>query len=227
MEVLAIKSPVVQKSDDVFRVFSDLVSDLPEESIVCVASKIVAYEQGRVRSLGDSDFQNLVRDEADEVLFEGEWALTVKDGIVTCNAGIDNSNVEKGSVVLWPEKVWEWVQNFREKLSEKFGVKELGVVITDSKCTPRRLGVTGFALAWAGFEGIADERGKVDLFGNKISVTQRNLADSIADSAVLIMGETNESSPFAIVREVPVSFTNEKVDRSGVNIPREEDLFKL
>ena len=227
MEVLAIKSPVVQKGDDVFRIFLDLVSSLSEGSIVCVASKIVAYEQGRVKSLEDFDLQNLVREEADEVLSEGEWALAVKDRITTCNAGIDNSNVEEGSVVLWPEKTWEWAQNFREKLSEKFGVKELGIVITDSRCSPRRLGVTGFALAWAGFEGIQDERGKEDLFGNKISVTQRNVADSVADSAILVMGETNESSPFAIVREAPVSFTNDPVDSESVKISREEDLFRL
>lgn len=227
MEVRAIKSPVIKKGDLVFDIFCDLDIELKEKDILCVASKIVAYEQERVKKLDGISLEDIVRDEADEVLRGGKWALTVKDGIVTCNAGIDNSNVEKGSVVLWPQDVWKWVSNFRDTLRKKFGLTDLGVVVTDSRCTPRRLGVTGFALAWAGFEGVRDERGKRDLFGNNMSVTQRHLADSVADSATLVMGETNESVPFAIVRDAPVLFSDGLIDPKSVLISRDDDLFSM
>lgn len=227
MEVRAVKSPVIKKGDSVFDVFCGLDFELKEKDILCAASKVVAYEQGRIKSLEKTSLEEVVREEADEILEEGQWALTMKDGVVTCNAGIDNSNVEKGFVVLWPQDVWEWAENFRKLLKKKFDLEELGVVVTDSRCTPRRLGVTGFALAWAGFVGIRDERGKKDLFGNDMSVTQRNLADSIADGATLLMGEADESTPFAVVREAPVEFSDDSVDPKVVEISREEDLFHL
>jgi coenzyme F420-0:L-glutamate ligase len=227
MEVFSIKTPVISEGDSVFEFFCNSKTKLKEKDIVCVASKIVSYEQGRIEKMLYKDLDNLVRSEADEILREGKWALTVKDGIVTCNAGIDSSNVSPESVVLWPEKIWEWCDQFRVKLIDHFKLKELGVIVTDSVCTPRRRGVRGVALAWSGFVGITDERGKKDLFDNELAVTYRHVADSIADSAVLVMGEGNESTPFAVVRSAPVSFTNEKPDPNLGVISSEEDLFAL
>lgn len=225
MEVFSIQTPIVKEKDVVFDIFCRSHADIREGDIVCIASKIVSYEQGRVHKADDID--SLVKDESDEILREGEWSLTVKDGIVTCNAGIDVSNVPSGNVILWPEKSWEFCEQFRLQLMDHFGVKKLGVLMTDSVCTPRRRGVRGIALAWSGFVGIVDERGMKDLFGNEMRVTYRHVADSIADSAVLLMGEAAESSPFAVVRSAPVIFTDEKVDPDLGKIGAEEDLFGL
>jgi len=226
LEVTAFHAPVIEQNDDVFEIFCQVVSSLKEEDIICIASKVVAYEQGRVVAVQDGDITEIVRQEADEVLSEGKWMLTKKDGCLICNAGVDNSNVQEGFVVLWPKNPWKWAEEFHKKLQDKFKLKKLGVVITDSRCAPSRRGVTGFALAWGGFGGIIDERGKKDLFGNEIQVTQRNVADSIADSATLLMGETNEATPFAVVREAPVDFTNETIDPNLVRISKKEDLFR-
>lgn len=225
MRVVSVSSAVISPGESVFEAFCKNAPRLHEGDIVCVVSKIVAFEQRRLRSLRDAKLSSLVRAEADEVLRDGEWALTVKDGVVTCNAGIDLSNSPKGFATLWPVDIWEWTHNFRKKLCMRFGLKKLGVVITDSRCAPRRAGVTGFALSFAGFHGVVDERGKKDLFGNTMKVTRRHVADSVADAAVLLMGETAESTPFAIVSEAPVRFTSRRADPRDSAIAKSEDLF--
>lgn len=226
MNIFPIKTRIIIKDESVFKVFTESVLNLKDKTIVCVASKVVAYEQGRIVKVDEDDFSELVARESDTIVSGGKWALTVKDGNFVCNAGIDRSNVEKGFAVLWPKNIWNWAENFRKQLCTHYGVKNVGVVITDSKCTPLRLGVTGFALAWSGFEGIADERNKNDLFGNTMEVTQRHLADGIAAAASLLMGESNESTPFALIQKAPVVFTDRTIDANETLIPPEEDLFR-
>ena len=46
------------------------------------------------------------------------------------------------------------------------------MILTDSWLMPGRYGTTGVAIAMAGFQPIKDERGKQDLFGNAMAVTQ-------------------------------------------------------
>jgi F420-0:gamma-glutamyl ligase len=69
-----------------------------------------------------------------------------------------------------------------------------------------RLGTTGFAIGSAGFEPVEDLRGTSDLFGRRIEITLRAIADGIAASAQLVMGEASDQIPFAIIREAPVKF---------------------
>jgi F420-0:gamma-glutamyl ligase len=80
------------------------------------------------------------------------------------------------------------------------------VVIVDSRVSPLRLGTTGFAIGCAGFEPIEDLRGRVDLFGRRIEITVRAIADGVAAVAQLVMGEAADRIPFAIVRDAPVTF---------------------
>ena len=94
MEIFAIKTPVFSEGDSVFDFFCNSSTTLREKDILCVTSKIVSFEQGRVRKIhSQEELSCMVLDEADQVLRKGRWALTVKNGIVTCNAGIDASNV--------------------------------------------------------------------------------------------------------------------------------------
>jgi len=78
-----------------------------------------------------------------------------------------------------------------------------------------RLGTTGFAIGCAGFEPVEDLRGGVDLFGRRIEITFRAMADGIAGSAQLVMGEASDQIPFAIVRDAPVSLSNGRGIRSA------------
>jgi coenzyme F420-0:L-glutamate ligase len=133
--------------------------------------------------------------------------LTVKNGDAVANAGIDRKNAPDGAVVLWPRNADLSARKIRQSIRLKSG-KNVGVVVADSRVSPLRLGTTGFAIGCAGFEPVEDLRGGVDLFGRRIEITFRAIADGIAASAQLVMGEASDRTPFAIVRDAPVVLSN-------------------
>ena len=93
-----------------------------------------------------------------------------------------------------------------------YKAENIGVVVTDSHLTPLRRGVTGVAIAYSGFEGIQSEIGRPDLFGKPLEVTEKAVADDLASAAILEMGESGESTPFALIRGAPVIFTNREIN---------------
>jgi coenzyme F420-0:L-glutamate ligase / coenzyme F420-1:gamma-L-glutamate ligase len=196
---------------------------LKTRDIVAVSSKIVGIAEKRIRYLASIKpgskarslarkhsltpaFARAVLDEADTVVGGVKGALlTVKSGDAVANAGIDRKNAPEGTVVLWPRNPDLSASNIRRSILRRSG-KSVGVIIVDSRVSPLRLGTTGFAIGSAGFEPVEDLRGTVDLFGRRIEITVRAIADGIAASAQLVMGEASDQIPFAIIRDAPVKF---------------------
>ncbi len=198
---------------------------LQDGDILAISSKYAAISQGRIvdldavevsteaQAIADRYVMNpqlaqLVIQEADHVFggithdFNGiqvGFLLTHKEGIISPNAGLDRSNIPNGQVVLFPQAPYRLAEKIRAEIQAQTGVK-IGLIFTDSWLMPGRLGTTGIALATAGFMPVRDERGKADLFGNPMQVTQIGLADSICTCAQMVMGETAEATPIAIVR---------------------------
>ena len=77
--------------------------------------------------------------------------LTLKEGLLTPNAGIDKSNIEHGKVVLYPRSPLESATALVDEMRFRRGV-EIGVVVSDSRLMPTRKGTVGVALAAAGME---------------------------------------------------------------------------
>ncbi|HET7769087.1 MAG TPA: coenzyme F420-0:L-glutamate ligase, partial [Chloroflexota bacterium] len=104
-------------------------------------------------------------------------------------------------------------------------------ILTDSRSTPLRRGVTGYALAHHGFRPLRDYRGTRDIFGRKLRSSQSNVADALAGAAVLEMGEGNEQTPIALITEVSdirfLQRTPPPSDRefTSLEVPLEEDLY--
>ncbi|MBL8144934.1 MAG: coenzyme F420-0:L-glutamate ligase [Anaerolineae bacterium] len=206
---------------------------LLDGDVLAVSSKYAAIAEGRVVALDElvispeaaalaEQYQmnpriaQLVVQEADHI-FGGipGFLLTFKDGILSPNAGIDRSNIPGGYAVLFPADPYASAASLRRAVRERLGA-DTGVILTDSWLMPGRLGTTGVALATAGFRPIQDERGKADLFGNPMIVTQRGIADQICAAAQLVMGERDEATPFVIVRNAPV--TIEDLDLSVADV---------
>lgn len=206
-----------------------------EGDVIAVSSKYAAISEGRVVRLDDIQLTpegeslaaryqmnpiiaQLVMQEADHV-FGGipGFLLTFKDGILSPNAGIDRSNIPNGFAVLFSQDPYKTAAKLREDLQSVFGVR-LGVILTDSWLMPGRLGTTGVALATAGFRPIQDERGKADLFGNPMMVTQRGIADQVCTAAQLVMGERDEATPIAIVRNAGITLTDAPITQADVAI---------
>lgn len=234
---MPIAAPVQSAAFDLPQTLVDALAaadeTLQDGDVLAVSSKYAAIAEGRVVALDDlvispeaaalaeryqmnPRIAQLVAQEADHI-FGGipGFLLTFKDGILSPNAGIDRSNIPGGYAVLFPEHPYQSAEALRRAIRARLGA-DVGVILTDSWLMPGRLGTTGVALATAGFRPIQDERGKADLFGNPMVVTQRGIADQICAAAQLVMGERDEATPFVIVRNAPV--TIEDLDLSVADV---------
>ncbi|MDE5057487.1 coenzyme F420-0:L-glutamate ligase [Wolbachia endosymbiont of Drosophila bocki] len=131
--------------------------------------------------------------------------------------------------ILYPKDVQKTALSIWNYLKTKHCIKHLGILITDSNITPMRLGVTGVALGWCGFEPLYSYIGKPDLYNQPLQVTQVNLLDALATSAVLVMGEGAEQTPMTIISGAPkVHFLTHPPtteEEKSVKISMEEDLY--
>lgn len=231
MELIPLKSEFV---DSGVNLTSHLLKTLDQNNqhlesgdILVIASKVVAYSQGLLRKVeSDEAFRALVRSEADKMLDDGVLALTMKNNILIPNAGIDRSNTPHAQAILWPEDPFQSARELREEMRESCVISDLGILISDSHCQALRKGTTGIAIGWAGFEGVQDDRGKKDLFGREMVYTQLAMADNLASAATLLMGETDASIPFVIVRGAPVEFSEKFFNQNDYFFPPEECLFR-
>lgn len=239
----------MEGSFDLSRVVIDAVKRVGEEfrvgDIVAVSSKFVSMSRGRMVKLSDvviseeaerladklsmdRGVAQLVLEEADSILggVPG-FALTLKDGVVAPNAGIDRSNAPSGYVMLYPKDPFKEAEDLRRSIFEETG-RRVGVVLTDSRLMPLRLGTTGIALSAAGFEPLKDERGRKDLFGNVLRVTRRALADQIASGVQLLMGEADEGFPIVLVRALngaPWSLTDRSLNAESLTVSSDRCIY--
>jgi coenzyme F420-0:L-glutamate ligase/coenzyme F420-1:gamma-L-glutamate ligase len=237
--VFPVQAPVQESAFDLHTTIVEAIQGsgetLQDGDVVAVSSKYAAISEGRVVSLADivvspeaeavaeryhmnPKIAQLVIQEADHV-FGGipGFLLTYKEGILSPNAGIDRSNIPNGYAVLFSREPYKTAAAIRRALRERLGA-DVGVILTDSWLMPGRLGTSGVALATAGFRPVQDERGKSDLFGNPMQVTQRGIADSICQCAQMVMGERDEATPIAIVRNTGVTMTDEEITVEDVAI---------
>ena len=73
------------------------------------------------------------------------------------------------------------------------------MIISDSMGRPWRAGITDAAIGVAGLTALTDPRGRIDVYGNVLDVTQVAVADEIAAAADLVKGKLG-GVPVAIVR---------------------------
>ena len=102
--------------------------------------------------------------------------------------------------------------------------KRPGVIITDSWGRAWRHGTVGVALGAAGLPALMDLRGRPDLFGHELRVTQTGFADEIASAASLIMGQADEGRPMVLVRGL--NWSGAPSPAAALIRPAEEDLFR-
>jgi dihydrofolate synthase / folylpolyglutamate synthase len=199
---------------------------LTEDSVLIITSKIVALAEGRVVACSsEEEWKKLVVAESDMHVETAHAILTLKDGMLLPNAGIDRSNVGEGVCVLLPKDSYAAASQIRATSMQKYGVKNLGVVITDSRVAPLRAGTTALALGYAGIEGIRDYRGTMDLHGREMKISRTNIVDSLATVAALCMGEGAEQQPLSIITRAPVVFTNIPISSADVLISPDNDLY--
>ena len=235
MRVTPVKTRTIvpNKDKDLFAILDRYLPPLKERTVVAVTSKIVAICEGRI--------QPLEEDKKDELIIrEAQWylprssskynvLLTIKRNVMNFSSGVDESNAG-GYFVLWPKDPQKSANSIRAYLAKKYRVKNLGVVITDTASVPLRWGQRGvFVLAHSGFSALNSYIGKPDLFGRPFKMTSAAIADALGTSAVLVMGEGAESTPLALIEDIPfVRFQHRnptKKELEKLRMPLKDDLY--
>jgi coenzyme F420-0:L-glutamate ligase/coenzyme F420-1:gamma-L-glutamate ligase len=143
------------------------------------------------------------------------------------NAGVDRSNVDPAAgaepVLLLPRDPDASAAALLARLSAHFR-KRLGVIITDSWGRAWRRGTVGVALGAAGLPALMVMRGRPDLFGHELRVTQTGFADEIASAASLLMGQSDEARPVVLVHGL--AWDQPAAPAATLIRAADEDLFR-
>src|SRR5208282_3079023 len=214
--------------------------------IVVVAQKVVSKAQGRYVDLADIVPSARARELAVEVekdprLVEVILSESVRvvrrrprllivehrHGYVAANAGVDRSNIDaapaRDVVLLLPMEPDAAAEMLRQRLAKHFR-QPLGVIVSDSFGRPWRRGTVGVALGSAGIAALNDLRGRPDLFGRPLQVTDTALADGVASAASLLMGQADEAHPVVLVSGLAVA--KQQCPARALIRPAAEDLFR-
>jgi len=234
MIVLPYKTEPVVKGGDLFPILKKFLPPLQEKDIVVVTSKIVSICEGRIRIIKTpEEKQAFVREESEYYIDNEQtrrygYQLTIANNICIPNSGIDESN-GNGYGILWPENPMKSAEGIWQYIKDKYNLHHAGVIITDSHTTMLRKGTSGIGLSWCGFEALQDYAGKPDIFGRLLRVTQANVLDGLSAAAVSVMGEGNEQTPLAVIREAQhVVFTDHPPsdkERTIMSIAMEQDMY--
>lgn len=226
MQIFGIKTPIIRPGDNLVSIAIDIAkrsgTPIKGRDIMVFSAKVVGTSQDRLVDLSkvkpskkalavaekyhlEPTFAELVLKETDAILGGVEYALlTLKHGVLIANAGVDHSNAPLGYAALWPEDPQKSAEDLRKDF-KKAGL-DVGVLVIDSRTQPMRMGSSSVAIGSAGFKPVEDLRGRKDLFGRAMKIKRAAIADELASAANLIMGETSESVPIAVIRGAPVKF---------------------
>ena len=215
IEFLPVKTRIIHPpKDDISDILDSL--EIKDGDIVFISSKVLGISEGRCFKVAEHDKTDLIKAEVERYLpyvnNTGDFHvnLTVNQNILIPSGGIDESNAN-GYYVLWPKNPDESCRRIREKLMTRTGVKNLGVVATDSHTT--------------GGEPLEDIRGKEDLFGRAMHVTQIDKIDPLTSMAVAIMGESSEAMPIVILRDYKDIKFSDTASMKDFKIDPDFDLY--
>ena len=235
VQVLAVHGlGEIVRGDDLGRLIAAAAADaggpgLVDGDVVVVTQKVVSKAEGAVAAV-DPDVplshKPLVEEQSVRILRRrGDLIISeTRHGFVCANAGVDLSNVERGTAALLPHDPDRSARRIRDQLRRRAGV-EVGVVLSDTFGRPWRRGVTDVAIGCAGVAAVVDLRGTTDALGRELQVTEVCVVDEIAAAADLVMGKAL-GVPVAVVRGLPPSWLRPSSVADEVVRPPSEDLFR-
>ncbi len=240
--------PLIGSGDDLAGLICTAADDaeltINTGDILVIAQKLVSKAEGRIVSLKavepgeearqlatatekEPEVVQLILDQSRRILRHRPGVLIAehKLGFVLANAGIDRSNVDEDpdKVLLLPENPDRSAATLRDSINKELNVR-VGVIIADSVGRAWRMGTTGMALGCAGVEALANLRGRKDMFGRELQVSEHAVADSIASAAELLMGEADEATPVVVVRGLEEGESEQ--DSKVLLRPEDEDMFR-
>jgi coenzyme F420-0:L-glutamate ligase len=242
MEIFSIMIPKKSPGFDLFRAIQQSKFRFKEDDILVISSKFVSMSEEALVDLKSVKVSRRAKDLASEFKMDERIAelalqqsqhivsgipgflLTINNGMIAPNAGIDKSNCPPGKVIVYPKDSFKSANHLRKLFFDKLQLRT-GIIISDSRLMPTRIGCTGIAIGVAGFEPVEDERGKKDLFGQKLRVTFKATADCLATIGVFLMGESNESIPIVVIRRADVKVTERVLSMKDMTVDPKIDIY--
>jgi coenzyme F420-0:L-glutamate ligase/coenzyme F420-1:gamma-L-glutamate ligase len=248
VEVLGVEGlPIVKPGDNLGALICEAArrtgQPVMDGDVVVVTHVVVSVTEGRLLNLDEivpSEFAKNVasRLEKDPALVEvvlresrgirrmgdGVLITETRHGFVCANSGVDKSNVAgERMVVPLPVDPDASATRIREEIRKASGC-DVAVIVSDTHGRPLRMGEVNVAIGVAGLKPIRDRRGEKDLFGYVLRVKQTAVADELASTAELVIGQADEGVPAAIIRGYKYLRSDDSKATDLVR-PREKDLF--
>jgi coenzyme F420-0:L-glutamate ligase/coenzyme F420-1:gamma-L-glutamate ligase len=217
---------------------------LQDNDVIVVTQKIVSKAEGRLFKLTEiepSSFairvakrtgkdpaivELILRESHSIVRMSGKHLITkTRHGWICANAGVDISNVSGGdSAALLPLNPDKSARRIRETI-QRLSKKKIAVIISDTFGRPFRIGHTDVAIGCSGISPILDLRGSADSYGYVMRVKQTAIVDELASAAELVVGNSNERIPAAIIRGVHYTIDEDAYARQLI-MEDKNNLFK-
>ena len=249
VKIIAVENlPLITKGDNIAGLIYNAAkkqdTPLQERDVIVITHVAVSKAEGNVVNLDEVSPSERAKEIAQQtrkepalvevILRETKEIVRIspnslitetKNGIVCANAGVDRSNVEgERNVVLLPKNPSTSAQKIRHEINSLAGC-DVAVIVSDTHGRPFRMGEINVAIGIAGIIPIRDRRGEKDLFGYVLRIKQTAVADELASAAELVIGQTNEGIPAAIIRGYKYQAT-ENASATELTRPKEKDLFR-
>jgi len=154
----------------------------------------------------------------------GVLITETRHGFVCANSGVDKSNVPGEEVVApLPEDPDASARRIREGIEGLTGAR-VAVIVSDTFGRAHREGEVNMAIGSSGMGVLRDRRGERDLFGYVLRVKRTAVVDELAAAAELVIGQSGEGVPVALIRGYGFEGGGDGCVSELVR-PRERDLF--
>jgi len=193
---------------------------LSDGDIIVVAQKVVSKAKGLIVDLKhvlpsedavqigavtgkDPRFVEVILRESKKILKVSKPFLVTEThfGHICLNSGVDRSNVAGSPEIcsLLPRDPDAFARELRQQL-EKRTECHLAVIISDTYSRPHRSAQVDMAIGVSGIQPVKTYRGDVDPYGYTLKFKMQAIADELAASAELVIGQAKERIPAAIIR---------------------------
>jgi coenzyme F420-0:L-glutamate ligase / coenzyme F420-1:gamma-L-glutamate ligase len=216
--------PEVEAGEDLGRLIATTIGDLQDGDVVVVTSKVVSKAEGRL--VPGSRDDHLASETMRVVATRGETQIVqTRHGLVLAAAGIDASNVPRGTVALLPIDPDASALAIRATVLAERGI-DIAVIVSDTMGRPWRDGVIDAAIGAAGLDVLWDLRGQHDPAGHLLEATVIAVGDELASAADLVKGKLT-STPVAVIRGFPFSRNVSERGARPLIRPSSDDMFRL
>ncbi len=226
VEILGLETiPDIKPGDDIGKMIVEAAEregvGIREGDIIVVTHKIISKALGLVVDLSeiepsreaieiaektrkDPRFVELILREAKKILkINPPYIITETHfGHICLNVGIDRSNVagREDICALLPRDPDIEARKIRNRIIELTGKRRIAVIVSDTYSRPHRYAQIDMAIGVAGMKPVRDYKHKVDAYGYVLRFKMQAVADEIASAAELVIGQTTEKIPVAIIR---------------------------